>query len=175
MIPIIPIALESKWVRYGLACAVGVWLIAGAYWIGMRNGSRQAHAEDASRYASELAKANDKYRAREKEHADEIDSIRLSYAKKDATELAKDAVSVIDIRRRATPMRVRIVPASCPNPAATGTAPSGGDANPQAELAREDSTEIYDVAAYGDETARQLELIQKWAYEAVRLCNGGKL
>lgn len=168
----IPVTLEYKWLRWGLAVAVGVWIVAGVGWYCYRKGSAQAHAEDASRYAAELARANEVYREKEKAHVAEVANLRLEYARLDEKEKGADNVVVGQLGSGAKRLRVRA--ASCPAVPAPGTAPGRTDVPPTCELSPEVGARLYQLAADADSTARQLGALQDWAYSAVKLCNGGK-
>lgn len=165
-------SIESAWCKW-LGIAAGcVFTVGVAYWYGFTNGSRQAHAEDARRYAVELDKANEVYRAKEDEHAKSTEELRIKYARVDSTETGRDSVVVSQLGTGAKRMRVRT--ASCPAVPAPGAAPVGTDEPPTCELSPEVGARLYQLAADADQAARQLAALQEWAFSAVKLCNGSK-
>lgn len=164
--------IQSPWARRAAVVFLGLACIASAYWFGRRSGSSEAHAQDALRSREALEIVDREYRAREVEHARQIESLRLGFARVDATEGEKDRTAVSDLAGGAKRVRVRVARCAPASDAATPT--PGANAAATAELPPEVGARLYQLAADADATARQLGALQAWATEAVKLCNGGK-
>lgn len=166
------LVLKSRLFQIALTAILGALAASWSYWAGNRNGDRLARADERGKAAKALVEADAKYRARETEHASEVESIRIEYVKKAAAEEAKSKAIADDLRVGVRRMRVRA--ARCTESATTITAAPGTDAEATCELPAGVAERLYNRAVTCDETAEQLSALQDWSVSAVKLCNGEK-
>ena len=143
-----------------------------AHWRGERVGRAKQKLDDDARSAAALAVASERYRAKEVAHAEQVSTLRLDFARREASARALDEARARELASGAR--RVRLPVARC-GPAATapGAAPSGVDGAGSAELPGEVAAALDGIACACDKYARQVTGLQEWARAAVRLCNGG--
>lgn len=168
----IPVDVENRFIKIlaGIAGALAVAVVC--YLAGHREGSRQAHAEDATRYAAELARVEKVYREKEEEHANEAQKARVAYAEVVAAAKSRADVVAADIASGVRVVRVRS--ASCAPMPATTAAATGTNEQRAGELSGEAGARLYNLASDCNRVARKLNALQEAMNAAVKLCNGGK-
>lgn len=114
--------------------------------------------------------ADRKYREAEHAYQEKIENARAEYVRKSAEvdELDRRAADALASGSRRVRVHTLSSNPSCPQPPAPATSPARADAEAGAELAPEVGAELYRIAAYGDETARQLAELQAWVEQALK-------
>ena len=156
-----------------IALAIGIVAVTHlvAYHTGISRGAAKAHTEDTLREQAAVAAAESRYRAQEMANEKRVETIRVEFAERQATELAVDNRAASDLASGSRRVRVQVTRCSS-SPAAPGPAAARADGPETAELAPETAASLYAIAADCDANTRQLTALQDWAKSAVLLCNG---
>lgn len=184
-----PPAGPKQWILAGIAiAAVSAGIFGTGFGMGMAHESDaaakkvqlvkdQAHAKELAQQRA-LQAADDSYRKQERSYEQQVSTIRSQYEAQLAAQQAHDARTIADLRGGARRLRLAVSSCSRTAPSTGGkvadSAAPGIAGTATAELAPETAATLWSIAAAGDRAIKQLTALQRWAEQAVKLCNASQ-
>lgn len=174
------IALAAKWKLYAALAAAAVVVGGVLFGAGAIYGANEAtvscledERERERDHQRELTAANERTRAKEREHEQVVSELRRAFAQESEAQAARDAAVAASLRDGNRRLRLQVAAARCPTPEAGAVAPAAGaDEAPRAELAPEAASALFGITADGDAAIRQLTGLQDYAAKLYRDCTG---